>query len=272
MNISVTIMKAAAMSVWVFINLLCFGMCGYLYLIWSQYWMYIEKQRLFNKSPGTIHKSNSLWNNEVAFVSEKYHSYSPFNLTMIDSFRKNRRSAVGAYWSGNILQKPNKSSQTRTRPFTNVVRKSNGSPRFPNIHKPNLEFDTFKYICDDLTTVDCETRTNKFKELVLKEFHRVLMGDSKVFRSGLDSQNPYNVKYEAGNRKEGSKKDIMCALKMVKMRTVLASDEPFAQLGFKIPAAPLQDGQFYNTCAVVTSAGALLGSRLGEFIGKLKKI
>lgn len=250
-------MRAAAMSVWVFINLLCFGMCGYLYLIWSQYWMYIEKQRLFNNSPTeAIHKTATIQN------ADKY-SKSPYNSTMFS--HKNRRSAVGAVWSGSGQS----SKSGSLHPSTNVIiRHNSGGPRFPNIHKPLLEFDSEKYVCDDFMTTECEEKNNEFRELLVKEFHRVLMGDSKVFRSGLDSQNIYDVKYESGNKIEASKDDVMCALKQVPFKTVTANDEPFGRLGFKIPEAPLQERRFFNTCAVVTSAGALLGSRLGDFIGK----
>lgn len=38
-------MKAIAVSVWIFINLVFFGMCGYIYLLWSQYWLYISRQK-----------------------------------------------------------------------------------------------------------------------------------------------------------------------------------------------------------------------------------
>ncbi|CAH2068551.1 unnamed protein product, partial [Iphiclides podalirius] len=109
-------------------------------------------------------------------------------------------------------------------------------------------------------------RTAEFKTLLLKEFHRVLMSDSKVFTSGLNSQNPYDVHYERRKSKELTKKEIECALKDVPVQTVTAEDEPFKRLNYRIPRRPLQEDHNFNTCAVVTSAGALLGSRLGEFI------
>ncbi|XP_059049395.1 beta-galactoside alpha-2,6-sialyltransferase 2 [Achroia grisella] len=259
-------MKAAAMSVWVFINLLCFGMCGYLYLIWSQYWMYIEKQRLFNKIPGNSQKTTLKYQNTYL---DNFNLKVASNHTtlQIDSVRKNRRSAVGAVWSsGSLTQGSNKPSGSLVRPSTHIIRKSQGRPRFPNIHKPILEFDSDKYVCDDYMTQDCEAQTAEYKELLLKEFHRVLMSDSKVFKSGLDSQNPYNVKYIGGERREKSRQEVLCSLKGVEVRTVTAQDEPFASLGFRIPKNPLHQDRAFNTCAVVTSAGALLGSRLGEFI------
>lgn len=258
-------MKAAAMSVWVFINLLCFGMCGYLYLIWSQYWMYIERQRLFNKSPSTPQRAATILNSQDAYV-EKYSSKIPSNYSQIkvNSLRKNRRSAIGSYWNGAALTK---TSDSPGRQSNNIVRKSQGSPRFPNIHKPILEFDSDRYMCDDYLSSECETQTVEFKELLLKEFHRVLMSESKVYRSGLESQNHYDVKYVNVNRKEHTREDVLCALKKVPVQTVTAEDQPFAGLGFKIPSDALQGNRLFNTCAVVTNAGALLGSRLGLFIG-----
>lgn len=264
-------MKAAAISVWIFINILCFGMCGYLYLIWYQYWMYDEKQRNSSRSSENPPKTIvSGVNYKDKYAAEKLQFKLPFNSTLkIDFLRKNRRSAVGGYWSGGrSSQISNKTAGSYVHPSNNIVRKSNGSPRFPNIHKPLLEFDSDKYVCNDLLSTDCEELSAQFKELLLKEFHRVLMAESKVFTSGLDAHNTYDVKYNGSNRKTSSRDEVMCALKGVKVRTVTADDEPFARLGYRIPRQPLQEGRQYNTCAVVTSAGALLGSKLGKFIGK----
>lgn len=254
------------MSVWVFINLLFFGMCGYLYLIWSQYWMYIEKQRLFSKSPDDVQRNSVPEMNQDSYSLKKYNYNTVYNLTTltIDSIQK--RSAVGAYWNSDKGTPMSGKAAGNVRSSSHIIRKINGSPRFPNIHKPILEFDSEKYTCDDFTTSECERQTVEFKGLLLKEFHRVLMGEAKVFRSGLDSQNTYDVKYE-GHRKELSKVEVLCALKRVAERTVGHGDQPFARFGYRIPREPLLNGRSYNTCAVVTSAGALLGSHFGEFIG-----
>ncbi|XP_013166429.1 PREDICTED: beta-galactoside alpha-2,6-sialyltransferase 2 [Papilio xuthus] len=254
-------MKAAAMSVWVFINLLCFGMCGYLYLIWSQYWMNIERQRLFNKTPSNPQRYNGQDLMYQQTYSEKHSTNSITYSRENDDGHKNRRSIVAMKNNAKLYQ----ASGTQVRPSANVVVKS-GSPRFPNIHKPILEFDSEKYVCDDYLTTECETRTAEFRTLLLKEFHRVLMSESKVFTSGLNSQNQYDVHYERGSWKEPTKKDILCALAGVSVRTVTAEDEPFKRLNYNIPKEPLQQHRSFNTCAVVTSAGSLLGSHLGDFI------
>ncbi|CAH2099969.1 unnamed protein product [Euphydryas editha] len=260
-------MKAAAMSVWIFINLLCFGMCGYLYLIWSQYWMSLERQRLFNKAHATPQNNGKSGISYQETFSENiiYNSVINASLLNVDSIRK-RSGAV--FKSGQVISWPNKSYGAQARPPNNIVVRKHGSPRFPNIHKAILEFDSDKYVCNDLTTLECESKTAEFKELLLKEFHRVLMSDSKVFTSGLESQNPYDVKYVRGYVKQLTRGELLCALGKVALRTVEAEDSPFDSLGFNIPKNPLQKHRTFNTCALVSSSGALLGSRLGEFIGK----
>ncbi|KAF4518765.1 hypothetical protein B566_EDAN006169 [Ephemera danica] len=39
-------MRAVAISVWLFINLVFLGMCGYMYLLWRQYWLHAERQKI----------------------------------------------------------------------------------------------------------------------------------------------------------------------------------------------------------------------------------
>lgn len=230
--------------------------------------MYIEKQRLFSKSPGNPQKTSLSGLGYQFMDRQQYNFNTAFNLSTLKVESVHKRSAGAFRSNGKLSQTSDKYSGTQIRPSNNVVRKSNGSPRFPNIHKPILEFDSDKYVCDDYSTSECEARSTEFKELMLKEFHRVLMSESKVFRSGLDSQNTYDVKYEGGRGRNLSRLEVLCALKRVGVRTVTGEDEPFKGLGYRIPGGALQAGRAFNTCAVVTSAGALLGSRLGEFIGK----
>ncbi|XP_038209036.1 beta-galactoside alpha-2,6-sialyltransferase 1 [Zerene cesonia] len=256
-------MKAAAMSVWIFINLLCFGMCGYLYLIWSQYWMSIERQRLFSESQLNVQRRSSRLHFQDTYP-DKFSFHQLFNQSLFsDALRKSRRSVV---LKNNQFIQSSKPKVTSDRPSVNIILKSHGRPRFPNIHKPILEFDSDKYECADFGTSECDDQTREFKELLLKEFHRVLMSDSKIFTSGLDSQNTYDVKYERGSSRKNTRKEILCALRDVDVTTVTANDEPFSSHGYRIPEFPLQEHRSFNMCAVVTSAGALRNSRFGEFI------
>lgn len=247
------------MSVWIFINLLFFGMCGYLYLIWSQYWLYIEKQRFFNRPTESPPRENRLnFQDTDGYVQHFY-----LNKSQSEIVAKTRRSAVGGYWSSSKMLQ---SSAAQVH-ASNIVRRLHGGPRFPNLHNPLLEFDSEKYVCDDLTSPDCEARTADFKKSLLKEFHRVLMGEGSVFKSGLDIHNTYNVR-SGGIGRERPGREVLCALGRVTVRTVTSQDEPFKSRGFRIPGGALLRGRRFDTCAVVTSAGALLGSGLGEFIGE----
>ncbi|XP_051568503.1 beta-galactoside alpha-2,6-sialyltransferase 2b isoform X1 [Myxocyprinus asiaticus] len=79
--------------------------------------------------------------------------------------------------------------------------------------------------------------------------------------------NKHKVLYK-GQRKAGrNRQDLLCQIKQqAQLRTLDSSEQPFARLGFQrlIPAQPLQ--QAYRTCAVVTSAGAIINSLLGQEI------
>lgn len=177
---------------------------------------------------------------------------------------KVRRSAIVLYRKNKVANHTNNTGFAESQ----VIKKSNGSPRFPNIHTPVLEFDNGRYSCNDSKSVQCAGLTSSFGELVEKEFHRVLMSESKVFKSGLASQNTYNVHFDGEYGKRRSRGEVLCSLGGVRLLTVTAQDQPFARLGFSMPLAPLQPERTYNTCAVVSSSGALLGSGLGSFIGK----
>lgn len=62
----------------------------------------------------------------------------------------------------------------------------------------------------------------------------------------------------------------MCDLKEIDFRTIRRSDEPFVRFDIKnfIPKRKLFENKHFNTCAIVSSAGALKGSNLGKLIGK----
>lgn len=89
--------------------------------------------------------------------------------------------------------------------------------------------------------------------------------------------NKHNVSYQGHRRAAQSAKELLCQMKaQAKLRTVDGSEQPFSSLGWArlVPALPLrhlykqQEKRSFKTCAVVTSAGAILHSRLGREIGK----
>lgn len=85
--------------------------------------------------------------------------------------------------------------------------------------------------------------------------------------------NLYRVTYTGHWTKQKDKKKLLCQLKQQKLlKTLTGSEEPFASLGWRklVPQQPLEkaiSGR-YRTCAVVSSAGAILNSSLGREIGE----
>lgn len=89
------------------------------------------------------------------------------------------------------------------------------------------------------------------------------------------SANKHHVLFNGHRKAAQSAKELLCQMKaQARLRTVDGSEQPFSSLGWAdlIPALPLEQvyklqGQSsYKTCAVVTSAGAILRSGLGKEI------
>lgn len=91
------------------------------------------------------------------------------------------------------------------------------------------------------------------------------------------SANKHHVSYKGHRRAAQSAKELLCQMKtQAHLRTVDGSEQPFSSLGWArlVPSLPLehlhrrQDQRSFKTCAVVTSAGAILRSGLGREIGE----
>ncbi|XP_056157557.1 beta-galactoside alpha-2,6-sialyltransferase 2b [Lampris incognitus] len=83
------------------------------------------------------------------------------------------------------------------------------------------------------------------------------------------SSNKHRVVYRGQRRGQRSGQEVQCELKRLALpRTLDGSEEPFASLGWAklVPSRPLNQLPEFTSCAVVTSAGAILNSSLGEEI------
>ncbi|XP_078118301.1 beta-galactoside alpha-2,6-sialyltransferase 2-like [Sander vitreus] len=89
------------------------------------------------------------------------------------------------------------------------------------------------------------------------------------------SANKHHVSYEGHRSAAQSAKELLCQMKaQAQLRTVDGSEQPFSSLGWArlVPSLPLkrlhrrEDQNSFKTCAVVTSAGAILRSGLGKEI------
>ncbi|XP_040912866.1 beta-galactoside alpha-2,6-sialyltransferase 2 isoform X2 [Toxotes jaculatrix] len=89
------------------------------------------------------------------------------------------------------------------------------------------------------------------------------------------SANKHHVSYKGHRRAAQSAKELLCQMKaQARLKTVDGSEQPFSSLGWArlVPSLPLeqlyrqQNQRSFRTCAVVTSAGAILRSGLGKEI------
>lgn len=93
------------------------------------------------------------------------------------------------------------------------------------------------------------------------------------------SANKHRVSYTGTRRAARSAKELLCQVKeQVQLRTVDGSEQPFSSLGWSrlVPSVPLENlhqwmgRSRFRTCAVVSSAGAILRSGLGKEIGEYR--
>lgn len=234
-------MRPAVVTIWVFINLLFFGMCGYMYVLWSQYWLYMV---------GEVNPTPSPYDQQIYFYN---HGFMPTEKFI-------------------AVHKYNEEAKTRTKKHlkenSTITVIKDSKPRFANVRNSNFELDTKKYRCRRNTNgVTCLSRTTDYKEKLLREFRRVILDESSAFKSG--SENPYNVQYE-GPRESVESKDpagVLCELKRVQFGTLKRLDLPVeSYLRPYLPKRGIFENKFFNTCAIVASSGALYGSNLGKFI------
>lgn len=86
--------------------------------------------------------------------------------------------------------------------------------------------------------------------------------------------NKHHVSYTGHRSATQSTQKLLCQMKsQARLRTVDGSEEPFSSLRWArfVPSVPLEQlhrQNSFKTCAVVTSAGAILRSRLGKEIGE----
>ncbi|KAJ9594899.1 hypothetical protein L9F63_013804 [Diploptera punctata] len=244
-------MRAVAVSVWIFINLVFVGMCGYIYLLWSQYWQYVERQH--EHMAGLIGNSRS----GGAGSSQIFYYYSHETSTSDPEVvvARNRSKSLPKHRSSD-------KSANKTSPALKVIRRRNSQPRFPKT----------RMSAEPPWSDKTSSRVLAYKSQLVVQLRRVLLEESSVFKARGDANNPYNVHYigPRGSYVGKSAQELICSLKnKVNIRTITGSDEPFASLGLGnlIPKQPMFQAKF-NTCAIVTNAGSLFGSGLGSFIDK----
>uniref|UniRef100_A0A1B6KAB9 Beta-galactoside alpha-2,6-sialyltransferase 1 n=1 Tax=Graphocephala atropunctata TaxID=36148 RepID=A0A1B6KAB9_9HEMI len=231
-------MKAIAVSVWIFINLVFFGMCGYIYLLWSQYWHYISK-----------HQQHS---NDLVRKSD--------NRPLVDYFQDTIQL------DEHIEHLPQDINWGHQKTTPVIVRRKS-KPRFTKI----------RFTDPPSAALPCGPQCNSsnkltaFKNQLIVRLRRVLHEESNVFKSRAD--NPYSVSYSGrrGVSAGTSPQKLVCDLyrSLPRVHTITGQSKAFAgtELGRAIPPAPLfAVNERYNNCAIITNAASFIGSKLGPLI------
>lgn len=235
-------MRALVLSIWVFINLVFFGMCGYMYLLWSQYWLELEKQ---------VQPTQFNYDQQIYYYNRGY---------ILNDTSK----------SHNFTE--NKRIKHSTKENNSITIIKNSKPRFPNLQNKEFEVDTKEYTCTEKdSTKECDKKILDYKENILKELRRVFTDETNILKAGVESR--YNVQYKGnrGNYMNKNSKEILCELKRVTLKTLTKADVhvKWSYLRDHLPKRSLFDGRnSYNSCAIVASAGSLKNSNLGNIIGR----
>lgn len=139
-----------------------------------------------------------------------------------------------------------------------------------------IPFDPYQYRCNDKRAPDCLTKTHAFSAHILNEFQQSLR---EPLPSTENAANFYNVDYARVMMNSASPPTMVrpvCLVLAANVRTLRRNDGPLRRhaVGSSLPKRKLfrDRGQrklvANNTCVIVASAGSLIGSGLGRFIGE----
>lgn len=128
-----------------------------------------------------------------------------------------------------------------------------------------LTFDPFVYKCNNKHSIDCLNKTKEFRVKILSEFEKTLLEPID------ETSNIYNVEYEHPD--DMIKYNPTCMVLDAKVRMLTNKDSPFDanKIGRLFPTRKLFGKKFMSvsrSCVIVSSAGSLFRSGLGQFIGK----
>ncbi|XP_042216968.1 beta-galactoside alpha-2,6-sialyltransferase 2-like, partial [Homarus americanus] len=211
-------MRMVGVSVWLFLNLVFLGMTAYLYLLWVQYWRYVDANKFQPRSTSFPHHDN-IQEIEV-------------------------RPGKPRFFPRRVEQPPPPPPETVYTPT----------------QAPNITTTT------PMTKEQLHQAIEKHKMDVLVRLRKAQMQEGSVL---FKHENKYGVNYR-GPKIRGSptREQLLCSFRRASFRSLRDGDEPFTSEGLAkhFPSTGLLEGRYFNSCAVVTNAGAIKGSKLGNFI------
>lgn len=143
-------------------------------------------------------------------------------------------------------------------------------PRLKVSKNTKLTLSPKLYLCHDKYAEQCHNKTAAFRQRIVQVFERSM-------RESLNETNHYNVDYKPvfGDSFEEQYYPSTCLVMEAGVRVLRRKDPPFNKLPFGklFPRQKLfRNVKNIKTCAIVSSAGSLAGSKLGRFIGGLSHV
>ncbi|RXG71699.1 Beta-galactoside alpha-2,6-sialyltransferase 2 [Armadillidium vulgare] len=208
------------------------GMMGYMYLLWMQYWKYARtttaaRQNLYQPENSVFHFDEE----DTIQIRQGRPRIRPRNLDI-------------THESGFLFPMYDAAPETKeTKPPPTTT--TTPATLSPEEEKRLIE---------------------KHKGLLTVQLRSSQMDGGNIL---FKHENKYGVKYR-GLKEKGipTKTKLLCALQKANVRTLRDGDEPFTTEGMAkyFPHDEVLEGNQFNTCAVVSSAGSLKDSNLGKFI------
>lgn len=230
-------------------------MFGYFYLLLSQYWTYWSKH-----SDYVDNTKKDFYDKEIYYYNRGYPNET--NDISFSLFSNNNRETTPVK---NLLEHKNRNSRQIKPSDSAIFIEKNQKPRFGRIQNLFLKLDTKKYMCLQPDEKNCRKKTGMFKHKVIMELERYLREKPPG--------NDYNVSYDGAREmvKRKSNKELLCKFKRDVQSEILTRGkvmEYFQNISKYFPVKTLFQNKHFNTCALVSSAGSLINSNLGKFIGK----
>lgn len=138
-------------------------------------------------------------------------------------------------------------------------------PRFTLSKTPSIVTDPKKFMCNDKYSLECQNKTELFRDKIISELRRI-----QTEHYTNDHNNFYNVNYI----KKNFNKTSTCLAYKSQIKTLRTKDASYDNKEIKnlLPKWKLFGKKGINkteSCVIVSSAGSLINSNLGEFIGNI---
>ncbi|KAF2368509.1 Glycosyl transferase family 29 [Trinorchestia longiramus] len=286
-------MRAIGLWLIMMMNVMFFGMAGYMYLLWAQYWKY-SGYRESSQPSSNYNVSRSflpqIFKDGTETIQVRRgrpplhpHSHAAevgdSNNIVPMSFSPSNQQVERLYGTDsqkvNIRQQ-NENKKRRKKRRKLAYEEDDGDEMAEDYHEPPPPPSTTpmplpqlrKLIAKHKTALTVNLRTFQMDGGNILFKHENRYGVQYPHESPVDPSRIRPFKEGDIYPQAPTREELMNALKGAEVRALRDGDEPFTSEGVAkyFPSTDILEGRHFNTCVVVSSAGSLRGSGLGSFI------